>query len=107
MKKYIFEYVLWKYDQYLTLQDGLPPLHIACWQGHVDVTEILLKCGAQIDIQAKVILTIVLYVIVFVEGVFYPQSGHSALWHSSFRGNAELIKLLIEHGAQVDLQTNV
>ena len=92
--------------RYLTLQDGLPPLHIACWQGHVDVAEILLKYGAQIDIQAKVTL-LVLYVIVFIEGVFYPQSGHTALWHSSFCGNAEVVKLLTEHGAQVDLQTSV
>ena len=38
----------------IILQDGLPPLHVACWQGHVKVAEILLKCGALIDLQDNV-----------------------------------------------------
>ncbi len=44
---------------YPTLQNGLPPLHIACWQGHVNVVEILLKFGSQVDIQDKVKFSLV------------------------------------------------
>jgi ankyrin repeat protein len=48
-----------------------------------------------------------MYINNFTEGVYYSQTGHTALWHSCFRGNAQLVKLLTEHGAQIDLQNNV
>ena len=93
---------------YLTLQDGLPPLHIACWQGHHDVAEILLKSGALVDTQDKVTLSYYSCALLCLLRIhIFPQQGHTALWHTSFCGNIQLVKLLMEHRAQVDLQTIV
>ena len=35
------------------------------------------------------------------------QSGQSALWKASYKGHLDIVLLLLQHNAEVDLPTNV
>ena len=44
------------YCAFITLlQNGWTPLHFACYEGHTEVVEILIKHGAQLDIRDEVL----------------------------------------------------
>lgn len=76
---------------------GESPLHIACSQGNISITTLLLchesretinasNNGGRTPINAK------------------NLKGRTALHHASKRGHDEVVKLLLDYGAQVDLQ---
>ena len=66
---------------------GKSALMIASLNGKLEVVKLLLKNGAQVDLQ--------------------DGGGWSALMCASVEGHAEVTKVLLEKGAQVDLKNNI
>ena len=71
------------------VQDAVPgfggyPLHLAVLVGHKEITELLLKNGADINITAR------------------DQHGGTPLHWAVFVGNKEMAKLLVEGGADIN-----
>ncbi|GMH36922.1 hypothetical protein BSKO_04795 [Bryopsis sp. KO-2023] len=62
------------------------PLHAAAEEGHVDVVEILLEAGAEIDAQNR--------------------AGGAALHSAVQKDHLEVVKVLVKAGATVDLKTD-
>ena len=53
----------------LSLQDGVTPLIIASHKGHTSVVKLLLETKAKIDVQNKVMLAVVAYIVCSVVAV--------------------------------------
>jgi ankyrin repeat protein len=66
-----------------TTSDGEKPLWIAASRGHESVAESLLQCEADVE-------------------AFNPKSGTTALFEAVNRGDAGLVKLLLDNGADID-----
>lgn len=67
----------------------LTPLHMACQQGHLEVAKLLLGSGAPVDAR--------------------DAYGNTPLWKAVFAfqgGDPELIRLLLDAGADPDLKNN-
>ena len=47
----------------LSLQDGVTPLIVASHKGHTSVVKLLLEAKAKIDVQNKVMVAVVAYII--------------------------------------------
>ncbi|KAF5394332.1 hypothetical protein PHET_11799 [Paragonimus heterotremus] len=62
-------------------KDGLTPLHQACFHGHIDIVEYLLKNGA--DINAR-----------------DPNQGYTTLMFAAITGNTRLTEMLLQYGAR-------
>jgi len=60
--------------------NNFTPLHSAAMQGHAAVCEVLLKAGAEVNVQTK------------------PQ-GYAPLHSAAFAGHIEAIQVLLAHGA--------
>ena len=65
-------------------EDTWSALMYASSKGHMEVAKLLLKSGAQVDIQT--------------------ERGESALIVASMNGHHEMVTLLLSHGAQVNMQ---
>ena len=50
---------------------------------------------------------IVIFIIIVLVLCIIYQDGHTALMHASQDGHMEVVKLLLDHGANKDLQDNV
>ena len=61
------------------------PLHLAAWQGHVDIVRLLLDRGA--DVNAR------------------GDGGRTPLHYAAYWGHLDVVELLIEEGADVTLTT--
>ena len=59
-----------------TPTERLTPLHLACSRGHASVADLLIKKGAKVDI--------------------LDAKSYSALHHAAFKGNSEIVSLLLE-----------
>lgn len=67
----------------------LTPLHMACQQGHLEVSRVLLAAGAPVDAR--------------------DSYGNTPLWRAVFAfqgGDPELIRLLLDTGADPDCKNN-
>ncbi len=64
--------------------DWSPPLFTAAQNGHIETVAVLLKAGANIDAQG--------------------YGGRTALMDAAGRGNVQVVKFLIENGADVSLK---
>ncbi|UKJ90649.1 serine/threonine-protein kinase ripk4 [Theileria orientalis] len=62
------------------------PLHLACYEGHLEAAKLLIKYGANVQSHAK--------------------NGMTCLHFASQKGHLELVKLLCKHGIKVNTQTN-
>ena len=65
-----------------TDDDGTTPLWIACWEGHLDVSRLLVEKGADMD-KATV-------------------GGFTPLYMACHDGHLEVARLLVEKGADID-----
>ncbi|CAB4055410.1 unnamed protein product [Lepeophtheirus salmonis] len=93
---------------------GSPPLHVAIKNGHWNVTDFLLREGAhieQVDSTGKSPLIIACMeghlglVELFIKVVIYrlqTTPGRTPLDLASFKGNSEIVTLLLEKGASME-----
>ena len=65
---------------------GDTPLHLAAWEGHVESISVLLGHGAEID---------------YLSG----RDGYSALWCAVSAHHIDCARLLLKHGARVNLRS--
>ena len=70
------------------------PLIIAAMNGNEKVVEVLLNFGAKIDKKGTVIVD------------DYSRGGATALWCASCRDHYNIVKLLVENGADINLPTD-
>lgn len=87
---------------------GRTPLALACWCGHYDVAEHLLKSGADISGNFRLVSAfkhaqIVELLLQYGADVNeqYPLDAQRPLHHASERGNIEVVKVLLKWGADV------
>ena len=98
-------------------KDGNTPLHLAAREGNKEEVELLLKGGAQVDLQNEDGHTALHaaaregnkgVVELLLEKGADPnckdKDGNNALILAADRGHEEVVKLLLKGGAQVDLQ---
>jgi ankyrin repeat protein len=70
-----------------TNECGCTALYYACFKGHVEVVQLLLDRGAQMDIQDD-------------------SDGTTSLMMAIQFGHVEVVKLLLDRGALIDIQNN-
>ena len=104
-------------------QGDLTPLMAASFEGHVDIVKILIEAKAQINTQEEVYMlllpplhntssyTVSLYIHVAVLGeltvCLCPQHGQTALYLAAEAGKLDVVRLLTEAQAQVNIQDEV
>lgn len=69
-------------------RDGSTPLHCAAWKGHVEIVELLLSAGAEIDVHSN-----------------NAHWGTTALHAASHGKRTAVAKLLIQRGAEINLRS--
>lgn len=61
-------------------------LHAACYDGRVDITELLISLGAEVDAR--------------------EVGGRTPMHHAANNGHVEVIDVLVRHGANLELKDN-
>ena len=77
----------------------------ACYQGRIDTAKVLIENGAIVDLLSKVAAAVI-----FTDSnntYLHIQSGQSPLFVASFYEETAAVKFLLEHGAEVNLPTQV
>ena len=101
-------------------------LHNAASKGFVETVKILIEHGPNVNLQDKVLIFFLIFVFSFVicdivlllweEGdaiilffckISFDQYGWTPLHFATLEGYEEIVKILIEHGSNVDLQEDV
>ena len=81
------------------------PLGIACVNNHLQVAQLLISKGADVDHQNSVCNNIIIVFIVFK--MVLSQNGHTPLHHAAYHGHIELVKLLLLSHAKLNIKDNV
>ena len=86
--------------------DCYTPLHIACMRGDFDSVKILIENGARLDIQSKPWPGYMDNLAnVFQElNIQKYRYGCTALYLASFYGFSDIVQILLDHGANVDMR---
>ncbi len=71
----------------------------ACWNNHKDIVFLLVKHGAQINIQDQVPK--------FHSQLILFENNETALLKASWGGFVDIVSFLLENGADVNLPSNV
>ena len=92
------------------LQNSETPLHISCQQGHIEVVKLLLDKGA--DIHQRRFVSIMRHIndidILLLRELFYYQQDNCTSFHMAcYGGNIEIVKLLIDKGADIHQENKV
>lgn len=72
---------------YLQKDGSIPPFHNACRWGSIDIVELLLKGGANVNL--------------------IDHEGRSPMHYAIWSGDINKVKMLISYGADVSVSTNV
>jgi hypothetical protein len=65
---------------------GRTPLHYAAWNGHIEITHLLLQNGAEVNVR--------------------DNDGRTPLHCAAGNGNVDVLHLLVENGADLEAQNN-
>ena len=100
----------------------LPPLHVACWNGHYKVVKTLLDHGEPADGETNITLGTTPLIAACINGHvdivelvlnrgakvnLQDNNGWSALMVASKNGHSVVVNLLIDKGAEVNMQSNI
>ena len=93
-------------------QFGWTPLFVASDEGHFDIVRILIEAKAQVNTQAKVCCSYHSQHNIFsykmkMQLTFCSQHGWTALHAAAENGKVDVVRLLIEAKAHVDIKTKV
>ena len=96
------------------MQGGWTALHLAISNDHLDIAQLLVQAGADIDIQTNV-RTYLMFIyavyrhvdthICYHIGIL--QDGETALHCASSNGHLDIAQLLVQAGANIDLKNKV
>ena len=77
----------------------------ACWYGNTDIVSLLLAHGAVIDHCKKVkdLAHVPTHTLTDCSMWSYQNNGMTALMCASLYGKTEIVKVLLQHGASLDL----
>ena len=90
------------------IQTGTTALYGAIRNGHYDCVLLLIQAGADVDNQNIVsTLLFIIMVILMTYLIDITQWGSTALHEAAVYGRCDSAKLLIQSGADVDIQKNV
>lgn len=100
------------------LQTGFTPLHIAAHYENLNVAQLLLNRGANVNFTPKVRITKYKERDAYICSNFcsqcwyelisvFLQNGITPLHIASRRGNVIMVRLLLDRGAQIDAKTKV
>ena len=78
----------------------------ACWRSHIIVAQLLVENGAIVDLVNKVTTELISHV-TYCKTCVYFQAGQSPLYLSCNYGETAAVRFLLEHGADVNLTTQV
>ena len=85
------------------------PLIAASDKNHIEVARFLIEHGASIDYQTKVFDNLFLFsnLLIILHFCIPPQRGYSALQAACNNGNTDIVKLLIQSNANIELKNQV
>ena len=87
----------------------MSPLYAASHRGHTETVEYLVSCGAKIDKRddVRLVVCVLQHVTCFVLLLLQAKYGATPLIVACGENHLEVVKFLIDHGADVNLQTKV
>ena len=110
------------------LKDGWTALHFAAREGFEQIVKFLVEHGSNVDLQTKVFIFLFLIfiflcffsflylllwvhylcvVVLFLNNFLLLKYGRTALHLAAPKGFEQIVKILVEHGSNVDLQDQV
>ena len=85
-------------------QNGWTPLIVACFYGNLRTARLLIAKGVDINkaenVRSNDISTVFFFFLIF--GLTYLQFGQTPLFKAQDRGHIDLMRLLLEEGADMD-----
>ena len=99
---------------FFNVKYGITPLYIAAFKGHEQIVQILLEKGADVDLPDQVLLLILsfsfsffFFVFSFFDFFFNVKDGRTPLLIAAQKRYEQIVQILLEKGADVDLPTEV
>ena len=109
---FFFQFLIFLF-YFFNVKDGITPLYIAAQNGHVQIIQLLLDQGrANVALTTQVILLIVSFsfffrFLIFLFYFFNVKDGTTPLYIAAQNGHEQIVQILLERGANVDLADEV
>ena len=123
----IFDFVFILFlTTFFLLKYGMTALHRAAGLGFEQIVKILVEHGSNVDLQTSVLIFIFIYFFVFFSFLccvmlcdiyfvfvlflttfFLLKYGMTALHRAAFNGFEQIVKILVEHGSNINIQNKV